>query len=199
MTTFKRYWTTLLAGCLLLGAAAAHAGVVREDIVVLGSDGRSFTVYKTLRSDMARRQVLLTNGTTPDDYLYIQPSHFEKKMTQAGVRLSFEGGGYAILRTGRLSGERLSVAPNGTFTFHSWNGEVLDNGHYGKWNAPKPFETFTYVWIAPDNIKVLDYQANRDGRWLHVGNVLLWTGHHVNDLTFRITYRLKSSESKAGG
>lgn len=189
----KRPWAALLGACLLLGATAAQAGVVREDIVVLGSDGRTFTVYKTLRSDMSRRQVVLANGNTVDDYLYIQPDEFKKQVVAAGTRLSFKGGDYAILRTGRLDSARLSAGTGDRFTFHSWNGKILDNGHFGKWNAPNPFETFTYVWIAPERIEVLEYQANRDGEWQHVGNVLVWTGHHVNDLTFRITYRVKSA------
>lgn len=187
----------MLAASLLLAATAAHAGVVREDIVVLGSNGRTFTVYKTLRSDTSQRQVLLANGTSPNDYLYIQPQDFKQKTVDSGTRLRFPGGDYALLRTGHLGSKRLSVAAQGRFTFHSWNGDVLGNGHFGKWNAPEPFATFTYVWIAPDNIKVLEYQANRNGEWQHAGNVLVWTGHHVNDLTFRITYRVKSRPSPA--
>lgn len=176
----------LLCACLLLAATTAQAGAVREDIVIVGSDGHTFTVYKTLRSDMAQRLVRLSDGATPADYLYIQPSDFESKVDN---QLRIAGGDYALLRTGTLHGQQLTAGADGRVTFHSWDGQVLDNGHFGKWNAPDPFTTFMYVWIAPDNIKILDYQANRDGQWQRTGNVLTWTGHNVNDLTFRVTYQ----------
>lgn len=183
------HWAWLLAACLAAAASTAQADAVREDIVVLGSDGHSFTVYKTLRSDMSQRQLVLPDGATPADYLYLQPVSSEQG--NAG-RLKIDGGDYALLRTGKLDGRHLSAGADGRFTFHSWNGKVLDNGHFGKWNAPDPFETFLYTWIAPGNIEVLSHQANREGEWQRVGNVLTWTGHHVNDLTFRITYRIKA-------
>lgn len=185
------------AACLALAVTAAHADVSREDIVVLGGDGHTFTSYKTLRSDLPRRQLLLADGTTPEDYLYIYPGDFQRQAVDAGTRLNFSGGDYTVIRSGRLDDSRLTDKGDGRFTFHSWDGETLENGHFGKWNAPDPFATFAYIWIVPDNIRILDYQANRDGEWQRTGNALTWSGHDVNDLTFTVTYRKAASAQQA--
>lgn len=178
------------AGAVLgLAAFAAHAGVAREEILILDPDARGYTVYKTLRSDLGKRALYLPPGETPEDYLYIHPSDYRSEPSDAGSRLVFDQGSYALMRTARFADWQLTPNADGSVTFHSWDGRELANGHYGKWNAPEPFGHFSYVWVLPAGLQILDYHCNREGQWQRRGRSLSWSGQEVNDLTFRITFR----------
>ena len=181
----------MLAASALLAATATCAGVAREDILILSPDGRHYTAYKTLRSDLAERQVFLADGERPDDLLFFQPGDFNAKTDNGRAALRFDGGSYALMRRDRFDDAQLTAGDNNEFLFKSWTGQPLANGHYGKWNAPEAFAHFAYVWVVPDNIDLLEYSSNGDGRWRQDGNTLVWTGRNVNDLTFRIRYRVR--------
>lgn len=186
---------------LLLWSAANYAapdgGVVREDVVVLGADGEHFTAYKTLRSDLAKRQVTLAADESEDDLLYFHPDDFVTNKGKSRSVLSFDGGSYALIRAGKFTSKEVQKREDGSYQFDSWDGQVLPNGHYGKWNSPEPFERFSYVWVLPDTVEILDYNANGKGQWRQRNNTLVWSGKQVNDLTFRINYRVRSQPGLA--
>lgn len=190
---FGRFPAALLLAAALLPQAAA--AVSREDIFILHPDGQGYTVAKTLRSDLPKRQLYLPPGASPEDYVYIHPTGYEVADSPAGTRLTFDAGSYALMGTGRFEDWQLTKNTDGSVTFHSWDGRELDNGHYGKWNTPEPFANFAYVWVVPANIEILSYTCNRqgEGQWTKQGNTLSWTGHDVNDLTFRITFKRQAA------
>ncbi|MES1942983.1 OmpA/MotB domain-containing protein [Salinisphaera sp. PC39] len=182
------------AACLLAlsaFAATAQAGVVREDIVFLHADGRHYTAYKTVRSDIPTWRLSLEPGERPEDYVYIHPANYERERKNGRMVLTFEPGSYAIMRTGRFPESALEHGADGRISYRSWDGETLPNGHFGKWTVPGDFERFAYIWVFPDNIEILDYVANRGGDWNRLGNTLAWSGSGVNDLTFDIAYRVR--------
>lgn len=183
----------LAAYLLALSAAAAQAGVVREDIVFLHADGRHYTAYKTVRSDIPTWRLSLAPGERPEDYIYIHPADYERERKNGRMVLTFEPGSYAIMRTGRFPESALDRGADGRITYRSWDGETLPNDHFGKWTVPGNFERFAYIWVFPDNIEILDYVANRSGDWTRLGNTLSWSGSGVNDLTFDITYRVRET------
>lgn len=185
---------TAVVVLLFLAATAARAGVSREEILILNPDARSYTVYKTLRSDIAKRALFLAPGETPDDFIYIHPSDYGSQATANGLRLIFDQGGYAFMRAARFADWQLTANADGSVTFHSWNGQQLKNGHYGKWNAPDPFQYFSYIWVLPTGVQVLDYQCNRQGQWNQQGRTLSWSGSGVNDITFRITFAQRAPQ-----
>jgi len=183
-----------LAAAILIiaaGAAGAADGVVREDIVFLQPDGKHYTAYKTLRSDIPKRQLLLDSENALGELLYFYPEDYKKKKVDQGLMLEFEQGNYTMMRTGELDEVDISVDEDGMHTFHSWDGREGPDGHYGKWNSPNPFAHFTYIWAAPEGIEILDYMSNRQGKWVESGNTLAWFGQDVNDITFTIRYRPK--------
>lgn len=182
---------------LLAWSLSAQAGVVREDIIFLAGDGQHFTAYKTLRSDLAKRQVTLDANERKDDLLYFHPDDFTASKVKGRSVLSFDNGSYALMRAGRFSDKKLKQQKDGSYQFDSWDGQVLASGHYGKWNSPDPFERFSYVWVLPDNMEILAYNTNEKGQWRQRGNTLAWSGKNVNDLTFRIKYRVTSQPSLA--
>lgn len=183
------------AAVLALIAASAAADVSREEILVLNADGESYTVYKTLRSDLPGRALFLAEGESVEDYVYIHPADYRQETTDDGTRLVFDSGDYALMRADRFRDWQLTDNPDGSTTFHSWDGRELDNGHYGKWNSPDPFAHFSYVWILPANIEVLDAQSNRDGNWQQRGRTLAWRGEQINDLTFRIRFQRQAPDA----
>lgn len=184
----------LLAFSLLgVSIAAAQAGVAREDILFLAQDGRHFTAYKTLRSDLPKRTVTLNPGENADDLIYFDPAEYESKKSGNHTVLSFKGGDYALIRSGAFTDTQLKKLNDGSYRFDSWNGSKLPNGHFGKWNTPNPFTRFSYAWVVPENITIIKYSANQKGQWEQRGNALVWRGKNVNNLGFSITYRVRTT------
>lgn len=194
MNKMQQYAFFAIALCSF--SSIVQAQVAREDILILNENGRDYTAYKTLRSDLPKRQVTLDAQESAGDLIYFHPDNYTATPTTNGngqTLLSFDGGSYALMRTGRFTNKELAITSDGVYQFSSWNGQTLANGHYGKWNTPNPFTQFSYVWVVPDNIEILKYNANQKGEWQRSGQTLAWTGKDVNDLTFEITYRVGSA------
>ena len=181
----------LSPAALLLWSIAADAAVAREDIIVLDADGQHFTAYKTLRSDLPKRQVTLEADETKADLLYFHPDNYTSKQQNGRTILSFDDGSYALMRTGAFTKKELQLQNDGSYQFESWDGKVLGNGHYGKWNSPDSFARLSYVWVLPETIEILKYEANRTGEWTQRDGTLAWNGKDVNNVTFSIKYRVK--------
>lgn len=189
---FAALATMLLAAPL----AAAWAGVEREDIVVLRNDGQHYTVYKTLRSGLSRRNLSIGDDS-PTDYIFIHPDDFKPETANGTTVLQLNQGSYALLKNGQFSDSQITHNDDGSYTFHSWTGKQPADGHFGKWNSPGKFGALTYVWVLPDNIHVIGQKSNRSGRWSQSKDTLVWQGKNVNDVTFTITYRVNPVASPA--
>ena len=184
-------WTSpLLFTCFawLAGAQAASPEVVKETIVFLGEDGRSYIVYNTVRSSFASYNVFFRKDESLDKYFYIYPNEyrFDTSSPTENV-LRFSQGDYAMLFAGVL--DNVEVDENGVYTYASWDGKKRPDGHFGFWNTPTNFSQFAYVWVLPANFEVVDYQSNRRGEWVKRHNTLAYYGKNVNDLVFTIRYR----------
>ncbi len=182
---------------LTCATSSALADVQREDVIVLNANGRDFTSYKTLRSDLSQRLLYLDADEPPEQAMYIVPSDYKvTKLADGASRLLFSSGSYAIMNTGRFDSE-VSRADNGDLVFASWDGVTRSDGHLGKWNSPDDFDSFAYSWIVPANIKIVSYRANRPGEWDKRGETLSWHGEQVNDIAFTIRYRVEDTASAA--
>lgn len=189
---------TGLAGAAVLASATlpADAAVEREDLLILDADGRHYTSYKTLRSDLAERVLYLGPDEAPGDNLYIVPSNYRRSDDpDGGTQLRFDTGSYAVMGTGRFSDDELRRGDDGVYVFTSWDGRRRADGHHGKWNEPNDFDSFAYTWVVPASVEIVDYSANRSGDWSHQGRNLTWRGEDVNDITFRIRYRVDAAQS----
>ena len=135
----------------------------------------------------------------PGDNVYIVPSDYRtSEGPDGGMRLRFDTGSYAVMDTGRFTDDRLRRSDDGTYVFTSWDGDTRADGHHGKWNAPDDFDSFAYTWVVPASIEIVDYSANRRGDWSHQGRNLTWRGEDVNDITFRIRYRVEAAAQTGG-
>jgi len=194
----RRVWSRTAATLLLaVWATQSLAVVEREDIIILRADGLHFTSYKTLRSDLAERVLYLGPDEAPNDAVFIVPSDYESTpLDDGGTRLHFKSGSFALMNTGAFDAE-VERQPNDIFVFSSWDGVTRSDGHLGKWNAPNDFSSFSYTWVLPRNIDILAYEANRQGTWEQRENTLNWTGKQINDLAFKIRYRVNDPDAAA--
>lgn len=192
----RRVWSRTAATLLLaVWATQSLAAVEREDIIVLKADGLHFTSYKTLRSDLAERVLYLGPDESPDDAVFIVPDDYESTpLDDGGTRLHFKSGSFALMNTGAFDAE-VERKANSIYVFSSWDGVTRSDGHLGKWNAPNDFSSFSYTWVMPRNIDILAYDANRKGTWEKRENTLNWTGKQVNDIAFKIRYRVNDPDA----
>lgn len=191
----RRVWSRTAATLLLaVWATQSLATVEREDIIVLRADGLHFTSYKTLRSDLAERVLYLGPDEAPDDAVFIAPDDYASTpLDDGGTRLHFKSGSFALMNTGAFDAE--VERKRNVYVFNSWDGVTRSDGHLGKWNAPNDFSSFSYTWVMPRNIDILAYEANREGSWEQRENTLNWTGKQVNDIAFKIRYRVNDPDA----
>ena len=80
---------------------------------------------------------------------------------------------------------------DGIYTFQNDYIESND-GYYGFCaSIPEGFEMVNYVWVIPDRFEVVDFEANRDGVWKLIDNTLSYTAEHVNNILFKIKYKMR--------
>jgi flagellar motor protein MotB len=172
--------------------AAAVGAVAREDLLFLSDDGQAYTLFTTLRSGLPARELYVPQAQ-PDEapYLFFYPPEPRARSLETGRILQFNGGDYALLGSRQFESHEITRQNDGSYRFRSWDGLTLGNGHFGKWNAPDPFEQFTYAWVIPSTIDILEYSSNRSGQWTREDNALVWTGRNVNDITFDIRFRVR--------
>ncbi len=179
--------TALCLVCLpgFLGATK----VIREEINFLNQDGISYVRYYTTRSDYSYYNIHWGNNKDLSRYLYIYPNDFTwEERESKDYYLHFSQGDYAFITEGDLS-KSMTRDKDGIYTYQSWDGKKRADGHFGYWNTPDLFAQFVYAWVFPENFEVVDYESNRDGKWIKRKNTLTFYGSDLNNITFTIKYR----------
>jgi len=198
----KKTIALVLSGLLLiLGSPLLWAETISEHIHFLQEDGEHSLRYYTIRSDSSSYKVHFWKqaGVTQEEhlreFLYIYPNQYQWDAVSDAVSdlLVFPQGSYAMMDWAPMD-DRLSVA-NGVYTYKSWDGKKRPDGHFGYWNTPGNYAQFVYSWVMPKNFELVSWESNRPGEWVRRYNTLSYYGRDVNDLTFTIRYRLKSSET----
>lgn len=194
----ERLIAGLMGGLLwLYGSAVVAEGLVKETLMFLQEDGRTFLAYNTARTAASSYTLYLDKSERLADYWYIYPNEFKWDEADSQVNtLHFPQGDYAALSAGSFTGQ-VTVDDSGIYHFKSWDGKKSNNGHYGFWTSPNDFSQFVYVWIFPNNFEVVKYKANRKGEWVRRHNTLAFYSKEVNDLVFDISYRHKSHATLA--
>ena len=199
-------WTFLLGVFLLLSGtptwAAKKQTVSYETLTFVESDGRRYTNYTTTRSDVPEYNVFLSKSESLEDFLYINPNDYtvDRDAAEANI-LRFDQGSYALMSQGDYIDDRhperslLVIDRHGLYTLSTWNGIKHGNGHYGIWNSPTDFESFAAAWVLPEQFDIVAFHSNAEGEWVQRGNTLAFFGNNVNNVTFEISYKPKSSET----
>ncbi|RFC49008.1 MAG: Flagellar motor protein MotB [Verrucomicrobia bacterium] len=189
----------LLPVLLLLSGAAAQARTAAENIFFIKPDGITYLNYSTTRSDYPNYSLFLKKDETDASFDYIYPNEyrFDSKSEAERNVLLFDQGSYATMRPGRLA-DRVTV-DKGVYTFVNWEeskNPKLPGGYYGEWTSPNDFAQYVYVWVLPDNLEIVSFEANQPeekGTWQLRRNTLAWFGRDVNNIVFKIQYRQKTS------
>jgi len=192
----------LLACCLLLGPGAAFADTSAEKIFFIKPDGFTYLNYSTTRSDHPNYSLFLKEDESEETFDYIYPNKYRLDISaEAGRKvILFDQGSYATLRPGRFE-ERVTVSKDGIYTFRNWDKDKnpeLPGGYFGEWTSPDNFSQYVCVWVFPDNLEIVSFEANQPedkGVWKPRGNTLAWFGEDVNNIVFTIQYRPKTSRT----
>ncbi|MBU6302375.1 MAG: flagellar motor protein MotB [Verrucomicrobia bacterium] len=188
----------LIPTLLLLSGAVARARTAAENIFFIKPDGITYLNYSTTRSDYPNYSLFLKKDETDGLFDYIYPNEYRfdsKSETERNVIL-FDQGSYATMRPGRLA-DRVTV-DKGVFTFVNWEeskNPKLPGGYFGEWTSPNDFAQYVYVWVLPDNLEIVSFEANQPvekGTWQPRRNTLAWYGRDVNNIVFKIQYRQKT-------
>lgn len=183
----------LLLFCASAFAQAEDDSVVREDIVFLEPDGRSYTSYFTVRSNKKSYTLNFPDGNSLDEFVYIYPNDYEYEEAQGKTyRLRFNQGSYAMMRPGYFDETRVSIDKQGVYTYTNWDAgkeEKPADKHFGMWNSPFDFTHYSLVWVLPEGFEFVDHKSNRKGEWVQRKNSLAWYGNNVNNIVFTIRYR----------
>ncbi len=189
---------------VLIPTHVTAQNVVSERIYFLKEDGLNYIRYETIRSNYSGRTIWFRKASFPTledamkNILYFYPNEYtwdDKSQNEFNL-LRLKQGSYAYLAVGKFKpGEEITVNAEGEFVFTNWDGKTkTPDGHYGHWHTPMAFKQFTYVWVFPENIEVLDYKCNRKGQWVKRRNTIAYYGTDVNDLVFTIRYRLRNQK-----
>jgi len=181
----------LLVTLLQLAALPALAGVQSEMIFFLQPDGHNYLIERSIHSNSPTHRFHLKKRIHLDDFRHISPARFEWDDSDEQVNsLIFEAGGFTIIYPDRFDDSELQQGKDGVLHYKSWDGQRDASGRYGYWYAPGQFDQFSYTWIMPDNIKLVRYRSNQDGRWTKRNNAISFYAEDVNNLTFEMSYRV---------
>ncbi len=186
----------LLITLLQFALLPAFAGVQSETIFFVQPDGRNYLLERSIHSDSPTHRFHLNKRIQLDDIRHISPARFEWDDSEEQVNsLIFEAGGFTIIYPDRFNDNELKQDKDGVFHYESWDGRRDASGRYGYWYAPGQFDQFTYTWILPNNITLLRYRSNLDGRWTKRNNAISFYAEKVNNLTFEMSYRVLSQNA----
>jgi flagellar motor protein MotB len=186
----------------LLAPGSVTADTSAEKIFFIKPDGFTYLNYSTTRSDHPNYSLFLKEDESEATFDYIYPNQYRLDVSaEAGRKvILFDQGSYATLRPGRFE-ERVTVSKDGIYTFRNWDKEKnpeLPGGYFGEWTAPDNFSQYVCVWVFPDNLEIVSFEANQPeekGVWKPRGNTLAWFGEDVNNIVFTIQYRPKTSRT----
>ncbi len=181
---------TLMWVALILGSSLSAQSFNTDFIRYLNEDGITYKDYTKVESlGMQSWHFIKKDRMPEDEYSFISPSDFKivPIIEEDYNHILFNQGSFSLIKEDTLREEL--IIKDGLYIYQ--NGVEPDNdGNYGNSAKPKGFRTFNYVWVFPKNIKVESYESNRDGEWRLENNTLSYIGYDVNNILFKITYRL---------
>jgi outer membrane protein OmpA-like peptidoglycan-associated protein len=191
-----KYTRLLLTAALFFAPLLTQAAeVVSENLVFLKEDGNSYLLQRSMRTDWQQYDFYLDKHQGLDSLYYIDPNEYEWDESNPDVNiLKFRRGTFTIMYPGSY-GDRVAVDEQGIHTLNTWDGEKLEDGHYGSWNKPDNFSRFVQAWVIPETFKIISYESNRDGEWIERNNTLTFFASDVNDVTFTVRYQLIDADN----
>lgn len=178
--------------CLLSSILLMSQRQSLDFIRYINEDGLTYKDYTKVQSLGFKSWHAIEKNKLPEqEYVFISPNSYEvvPQIEENYNLLSFNKGSFSLIKEDTLGGSEL-IIKDGLYIYQ--NDPTPDqNGNYGNSAAGEGgFRVFNYVWVFPKNIKVESYESNRDGEWRLENNTLSYIGYGVNNILFKIAYRL---------
>lgn len=128
------------------------------------------------------------NKLPKNEYIFISPSEYEivPLLNESYNQILFNSGSFSLIKEDTMRDEL--IIKDDVYIFQ--NDVATDNdGNYGCFAKPDGFRYLNYVWVFPQNLKVISYESNRDGEWRLDNGTLSFIGNNVNNVLFKIVYQ----------
>ena len=176
---------------LTLCTALLHGQFEADFIRYLNADGVTYKDYTNVHSrEQYSWHYIKKNRLPEQEFSFISPKDFKiiPVINEIYNQIQFESGSFSLIKEDSLREEL--IIKDGVYTFQNDVLKDMD-GNYGCFAKPDGFARLNYVWVFPDNLEVLSYESNRDGDWRLENNTLSYAGTEVNNVLFKISYKLK--------
>ncbi len=190
-----KQYILLLVG-LIAAVTICAQGYKTDFIRYLHEDGISYKDYTKVVSKRQNSWHYIEKGRTPDEvFSFTSPRDydFQALLDEKYNRISFNSGSFSLIREDQMTDEDL-IIKDGLYIFQNDYLESRD-GYYGFCAAvPEGFEDVNYVWVFPEKFEVVDFEANVNGVWKLIDNTLSFTAQEVNNILFKISYKIKETK-----
>lgn len=175
---------------MMTGLVLSGQNFNTDFIRYLNEDGITYKDYTKVESlGMQSWHFIKKDRMPEDEFSFISPSDYKivPIINEDYNHILFNQGSFSLIKEDTLREEL--IIKDGLYIYQN-SVEPDNDGNYGNSAKPDGFRTFNYVWVFPKNIKVESYESNRDGQWRLENNTLSYIGYGINNILFKITYRL---------
>jgi len=180
---------------ILFAYTSLFSAVISENIIFLQDDATSYINYSTTRTDYKEFNIRLKKGKDSlrkylAPIIHSYPNDY--RLNKQGVKydlLTYFSNELSTLKVKKFKKGHL-IKKGKIFKFKSWiKPKDSKKKHFG-FAHNKNFYEFYYIWVLPKKYEFVKYSSNKLGKWKQKGNVLVYRGINVNDLTFEISYKI---------
>lgn len=176
--------------------AGQSTGYVTDFIRYLSEDGISYKDYIKVDSKRTSTWHYIPKGKKPEEvFSFTSPREYEFKalLDERYNQIRFNQGSFSLIREDTMTNEDLIITDDRYIFQNDYKSNK--EGYYGFCAAsPEGFEEVNYVWVFPKSFEVLSYEANVAGNWSFIDNTLSYTAREVNNILFKIEYKLRDIE-----
>ncbi len=156
----------------------------------LDENGTTYKDYTKVQSLGMKSWHYIKKDKLPEnEYIFISPSEYKivPLIDEKYNQILFNSGSFSLIKEDTLREEL--IIKDDLYIFQN-DIESDNDGNYGCFAKPKGFRYLNYVWVFPKNLEVVSYESNRDGTWRLDNNTLSYIGNSVNNVLFKIAYKV---------
>ncbi len=183
--------------CYAVTCSSQSLGYKTDFIRYLDNDGISYKDYTKVISNRNRSWHYVHKGKSPEEvYSFTSPRDykFQALLDERYNQMWFDEGSFSLIREDKMYSTDL-IIKNDRFIFQN-NYKSSKERYYGFCAAvPKEFSEVNYVWVFLDRFDEISYEANVEGAWTLIDNTLSFTAEGVNNILFKIEYKIREEQA----
>ncbi len=172
---------------------AQSEGYKTDFIRYLNEDGITYKDYIKVVSKRNSSWHYIEKGKSPEEvFSFTAPRdyQFQALLDEKYNRIWFDQGSFSLIREDSMTRSDLIIKDD-SYIFQNDYQESKE-GYYGFCAAiAEGFADVNYVWVFPEKFEVNNFEANVNGVWKLIDNTLSFTSQDVNNILFRIEYKVK--------